>query len=469
MKNRRLATYRPRLEELESRLALSTYTKSTNWSGYAVTAAAGSVQSVTGSWVVPSVSGSGTSWSSSWVGIDGFNSSTVEQIGTDSDLSNGVAKYYAWYEMYPAYPVNLPNKVVPGDTMIASVTYKGSAPGNKSSFILTIAEYDQNTTNLSWSFTTTQTIRGAQRSSAEWIQEAPSSNRGVLPLAPFGTVAFSAAQATIGGGDPRPISAYLSQSGSTVWQIDMISGKSGAVIAATSGLNDATSPSSFTVSQPSTNSTIQHTVHHKHSWWWFQPNMPTSDQASISAVLAASVNGAMSSALPTQGTQGMLPSFQQPVLVLPSPNIVPRPVIKSVPLGAARGSDDLDNGDDKGTDKPAAPAPGNPATPANQLPPEARPEAIPAPTPIMPQGNGSTSLQDAAATWHGAANACFMEGRLDQESMANGDTGLLAQVEHGTTMQAAAGVLLTLGWGCYWSMAAQEPDGRRRLSIRRNN
>src|SRR5580700_4003897 len=70
-----------------------TQVESTNWSGYAVTTATGSTfTNVNGSWIVPtancSSSGVQTAASSFWIGIDGFNSSTVEQIGTDSDCDS---------------------------------------------------------------------------------------------------------------------------------------------------------------------------------------------------------------------------------------------------------------------------------------------------------------------------------------------------------------------------------------------
>jgi hypothetical protein len=48
------------------------------------------------------------------------------------------------------------------------------------------------------SFSIQQKLKNADRSSAEWIEEAPSDG-GVLPLADFGTVKFSGAQATING------------------------------------------------------------------------------------------------------------------------------------------------------------------------------------------------------------------------------------------------------------------------------
>ena len=81
-------------------------TVSLNWSGYAAETSfsspkAASVAAVSGSWTVPAVSGAGTAFSSVWVGIDGYSSGTVEQIGTEQDLSRGTPVYTAWYEMYP--------------------------------------------------------------------------------------------------------------------------------------------------------------------------------------------------------------------------------------------------------------------------------------------------------------------------------------------------------------------------------
>lgn len=67
----------------------------------------GAVTPVKGSWVVPAVTGTGYGSSAAWVSIDGDQSYTVEQIGTDSDTAataawDGTPQYFAWYEMYPA-------------------------------------------------------------------------------------------------------------------------------------------------------------------------------------------------------------------------------------------------------------------------------------------------------------------------------------------------------------------------------
>ncbi|MGB8781391.1 MAG: G1 family glutamic endopeptidase [Candidatus Bathyarchaeia archaeon] len=194
---------------------------STNWSGYAVTGSTGSVTSVQGSWTVPTVTGNRrtTAYSSFWVGIDGFSSNTVEQIGTDSDIQNGRALYYAWYEFYPnpMYQITALS-ISPGDVISATVTYQSSK------FVVSITDTNPTTSkSTSWTSKPT-TVSGATESSAEWIAEAPSSYRGVLPLANFGTVNFGqdytnvagTCYATIGG-----VTGYIGSFGLNVQTITM--------------------------------------------------------------------------------------------------------------------------------------------------------------------------------------------------------------------------------------------------------
>ena len=165
----------------------NTTAESTNWSGYAVTGANGAFTSVSGSWTQPAATcpRRGSQYASFWVGLDGFNSNSVEQTGTDSDCSRGTPHYYGWYEMYPAFPVNFSNPVHPGDAMSASVTFSGSE-----TFTLVLHDATQG-----WTQNIVQNQTGLARSSAEVITEAPSSNSGVLPLANFGTINYSTSSA----------------------------------------------------------------------------------------------------------------------------------------------------------------------------------------------------------------------------------------------------------------------------------
>ena len=158
-------------------------TSSTNWAGYAVTGAKGSFTEVSGSWIEPTIQGkcpSKAQFSSFWVGIDGFNSNSVEQTGTDSDCHKGSPSYYAWYEFYPNPSHRISTVTVhAGDTISADVKYASGT------FTLVLTDV---TTGKS--FSTSAAISSASRSSAEWIAEAPSSFSGVLPLANFGTAQF---------------------------------------------------------------------------------------------------------------------------------------------------------------------------------------------------------------------------------------------------------------------------------------
>ena len=102
--------------------------ESYNWSGYAVpTTTAGSVTYAAGSWTVPAVTGSAGQYSAIWVGLDGFDDGTVEQLGTMQYLTSvrsgrsttTQAQYCAWVEMYPAAMVELTGTVQPGDSITA--------------------------------------------------------------------------------------------------------------------------------------------------------------------------------------------------------------------------------------------------------------------------------------------------------------------------------------------------------------
>lgn len=169
---------------LGPRVAVNT-ASSTNWSGYAVTGTG--VSDAKGSWVIPSVSCSkhGSSYAAFWVGIDGFSSSTVEQTGVLAQCSSGKASYSAWYEFYPAASVTISGfSVSPGQVVSAEVQYISG-----STFSVTITD-----TSTGKSFTTTGSVSGAQRSSAEWIVERPELcsvfRCSLTNLANFGTAQF---------------------------------------------------------------------------------------------------------------------------------------------------------------------------------------------------------------------------------------------------------------------------------------
>lgn len=198
---------------------------SSNWSGYAVSSSIGSVTEANGSWIEPKVACPGPSgYSSFWVGIDGWNSNTVEQIGTDSDCQGASPVYYAWYEFYPSESHFVSSvAVLPGSILSASVTCEPT--GLECSLAISDLTTGQ-------SFSTSQEFNGTSRvqlSSAEWIAEAPSSPSGAtLPLANFGTVDFGedfthaqfSGSATING-----TSGGVGSFGSGVIEVTMVSAR----------------------------------------------------------------------------------------------------------------------------------------------------------------------------------------------------------------------------------------------------
>ena len=194
-----------------------TTTTSVNWSGYD-DSTDGPFGTVTATWVQPRVRVTGTMFSDAafWVGLDGDNSDTVEQIGTEG-YSEGVGGYDAWYEMYPLYPVAIDMAIHAGDAMTGTVTWEQPA-----SFTLTLTDA---TTGDTFSTGQLMSIPPAL-ASAEAIAEAPSSDEGdVLPVSDFAIVHFSGCSF-----DGQPISAYD-------WnRINMTSEYSDALVAKTSDL-----------------------------------------------------------------------------------------------------------------------------------------------------------------------------------------------------------------------------------------
>jgi hypothetical protein len=180
-----------------------------NWSGYAVQSTSEFTQ-VTGSWVEPTATctGLGRTYAAFWDGLDGYTSSSVEQIGADSDCKNiDSPSYYAWYEFYPAASVTLSTTqypVKPGDTLTATVTRSGTS--------YTLSEHSSE----GWAFSTTQTGSDAN-TSAEWVAEAPDTCLlGIFcsnaKLTNFGSVTFSGATASTGG-TAAPVSSFTDASG----------------------------------------------------------------------------------------------------------------------------------------------------------------------------------------------------------------------------------------------------------------
>jgi len=195
----------------------STTVSSTNWSGYAATGGTGAFKSVSASWVQPALTcTSKTTYSSFWVGLDGYSNAALEQTGTEADCIGGQAEYGAWWEVLPAAESPYSVTVRAGDSLTASVTDNGNG-----TFTMTLTDSTEG-----WTKTTTHAgSSGYQDSSAEVIAEATEVNGKIANLSDFGSVTFN--NATANGtslGSYSPTEIVMAGSRDTKAQPGSISG-----------------------------------------------------------------------------------------------------------------------------------------------------------------------------------------------------------------------------------------------------
>ena len=176
---------------------------STNWGGYAVNKSGSKFRSIKATFFVPflncavSPGGANGTYSSDWVGLDGFTSSTVEQDGIEADCDGSNAQYFAWREVFPRDEQPSSIKIHPGDSVTASVRYSTSSHKYR-------MQVTDNTDGQS--FTVHQKCAGSacQRNSAEVISEAPTivigSTDTQASLADYGAVNFTGISITNGSG-----------------------------------------------------------------------------------------------------------------------------------------------------------------------------------------------------------------------------------------------------------------------------
>lgn len=151
-----------------------------NWAGYV--ARGKDFRSVSARWTEPAVTcGSTDEKFAPWVGIDGYRSDTVQQVGVATDCSSGKPVYRAWYETVPQPPVYYALPVQAGDVIAGEVSRSGSA------YTMTISNVTRN-----WKRSVTKTHPEAENVSAEVALE---SQEGGFPR--FGAVTFT--DATING------------------------------------------------------------------------------------------------------------------------------------------------------------------------------------------------------------------------------------------------------------------------------
>jgi hypothetical protein len=172
---------------------------SNNWSGYADDNSTGrTYQKVSGTWKEPAITcvhNNDVEVAVFWVGIDGYNNSTVEQDGTLAECKNGaVVGYGTWWEMFPTNAIQLVGgSVLPGDSINGSVAY--SSTTHKYTLKVTDSTHPANSFSTVQACGTTPCHNG----SAEWIAERPSSGSTLLELPNYHTWTVKAAKTTSQG------------------------------------------------------------------------------------------------------------------------------------------------------------------------------------------------------------------------------------------------------------------------------
>ncbi len=198
---------------------------STNWAGYAVTR--GKFKKIRATFYVPimNCSSNPNTFSSHWVGLDGFSSNTVEQDGIESDCNGTTQQVFAWREVFPRPEQPFTTlRIRPGDSITATTTFTGGK------FKM---EVKNNTTGKHR--TVRQRCAGAtcKRTSAEVISEAPTVNGQQSSLAPYGAQAYS----SISIHNSKGRSGGIRSSHWRAFRIFQIGKNSGSVIAAPTPLH----------------------------------------------------------------------------------------------------------------------------------------------------------------------------------------------------------------------------------------
>jgi hypothetical protein len=159
---------------------------SRNWAGYAVHRPGVKFKKVSATIFVPYLNCAVTPrrvFSSAWVGLDGFNSRTVEQDGISADCAAGHARYAAWWETFPRPEIATRIAIHGGDSVTEVVTYN---PRTRK-FVMTVRD---NTDHQHFTVARRCPVRNCKRNSAEFISEAPGVNGRQSSLADYGAESF---------------------------------------------------------------------------------------------------------------------------------------------------------------------------------------------------------------------------------------------------------------------------------------
>lgn len=171
----------------QNNFILSQVAGSENWSGYVDTSNGQPYTDITGSWTVPSITGSEKSANAQWIGLGGVLSQDLLQMGTLETIQNGQAVDELFWEKLPKTAVEIA-QVQPGDTVNTEIKYVG---GNQWQLIAMISNGTQTTTKRVNVTVGSNYAQGIEQT-AEWITEDPENGQNqIVPMANAGTVTFN--------------------------------------------------------------------------------------------------------------------------------------------------------------------------------------------------------------------------------------------------------------------------------------
>lgn len=131
-----------------------------------------------------------------WVGIDGDTyTKAILQTGIDSYIQNGEKSFDAWYEWYPDSAENFDLDLTAGDVIVAKIESPSSSEG------IAIIENKSSGRSVTKTLSAPSTSATLAGQNADWIVEDFSTGNSQVPLANFGQVTFSGAQAATEDGE----------------------------------------------------------------------------------------------------------------------------------------------------------------------------------------------------------------------------------------------------------------------------
>lgn len=190
---------------------------SLNWSGYIDAAKTKRYTEATGTWTVPSVSGSEGASNAQWIGLGGVSSQDLLQMGTLETVHNGQQVSQLFWEKLPQSAIPIVG-VKPGDKVAVTIRQVSGQDWQLSAAITS----GNQTTTKRVNVQLNPSYVAAIGQTAEWITEDPEDGNGhILPLASAGGVGFD--NATVNG---KPIT----QSNATMQETVLVTSSGQAVV-----------------------------------------------------------------------------------------------------------------------------------------------------------------------------------------------------------------------------------------------